>query len=98
MAKVFREWSVNQRWLLPPSVMELVPEGHLAHFLRETVRESLDLSAVLESYDEERGKPPYHPVMMTAVLLYVPRAESSRPQTATCRATTRSSRSTARIK
>jgi transposase len=70
MAKVFREWSVNQRWLLPPSVMELVPEGHLAHFLRETVRESLDLSAVLESYDEERGKPPYHPVMMTAVLLY----------------------------
>jgi hypothetical protein len=30
---------VEQRWLLPPSVQELVPEDHLAHFVRETVRE-----------------------------------------------------------
>lgn len=70
MAKTFRPWSVEQRWLLPPSVQELVPEDHLAHFVRETVREDLDLSAVVDVYDEERGFPPYHPVMMTALLLY----------------------------
>src|SRR5438874_304033 len=70
MAKTFRPWNLEQRWLLPPSVQELVPEDHLAHFVRETVREDLDLSAVVEVYDEERGFPPYHPVMMTALLLY----------------------------
>ena len=50
--------------------MDLVPKGHLAHFVRNVVSEQLDLSEILDSYDEERGYPPYHPVMMTAVLLY----------------------------
>ncbi len=70
MAKTFRPWDVEQRWLLPPSVLELVPPEHPAHFIRELVRQELDLSAVLEAYREERGQPPYHPVMMTALLLY----------------------------
>ena len=70
MAKTFRPWDVNQRWLLPPSVQELVPPEHLAHFVRDTVRDSLDLSEILGEYSEERGYPPYHPVMMTALLLY----------------------------
>ena len=56
--------------MFPPSVQELVPEGHLAHFVRDTVREGLDLSEVLKEYQEERGYPPYHPVMMVALLLY----------------------------
>jgi transposase len=71
MAKTFREWNVEQSWLLPPSVMDFVPAGHVAHFVRDTVREQLDLSAILSPYEqEERGYPPYHPVMMTALLLY----------------------------
>src|SRR5215212_917224 len=70
MAKVFRCWDVDQGWLLPPSVHEFVPPGHLAHFVRDTVREALDLSAILDSYTEERGFPPYHPGMMVALLLY----------------------------
>jgi transposase len=70
MAKTFREWDVDQSWLLPPSVHELVAPNHLSHFVRETVRTDLDLSAILDTYREERGYPPYHPVMMTAVLLY----------------------------
>src|SRR5690606_5362350 len=41
-----------------------------AHFIRELVREQLDLSAIVDTYTEERGFPPYHPVMMTALLLY----------------------------
>lgn len=70
MSKSFRLWDVDQSWLLPPSVHEFVPAGHLAHFVRDTVREGLDLSAVLGTYVEERGYPPYHPGMMVALLLY----------------------------
>jgi len=70
MSKTFRSWDVEQPLLLAPSVQELVPAGHLAHFVRDTVRESLDLSPILKVYREERGYPPYHPVMMTALLLY----------------------------
>ena len=70
MGKTFREWRVDQPWLLPPSVRELVPEGDTAHFVRELVREDLDLAAILGTYEEERGFPPYHPVMMTALLLF----------------------------
>ena len=70
MSKTYRPWNVDQAMLLPPSVQELVPAGHLAHFVRDLVRDSLDLSAILDDYAQERGYPPYHPVMMTALLLY----------------------------
>jgi len=70
MSKTYRPWNVDQAMLLPPSVRELVPPGHLAHFIRDLVRDSRDLSAILDEYQEERGYPPYHPVMMTALLLY----------------------------
>lgn len=70
MSKQFRAWDVDQSWLLPPSVDEFVPTGHLAHFVRDTVREALDLSAILRAYGEERGQPPYHPGMLVALLLY----------------------------
>ncbi|KQQ86237.1 hypothetical protein ASF65_06945 [Aureimonas sp. Leaf324] len=54
MAKVFRAWDVDQSWLLPPSLLEFLPPGHMAHFVRDTVREALDLSAILDTYAEER--------------------------------------------
>jgi len=70
MAKTFREWDPAQAWLLPPSVKDLVPEGHLAHFVGDTVRQEIDLEPILAAYAEERGYPPYHPALMTALLLY----------------------------
>ncbi len=70
MAKTFRDWNLDQAMLLPPSVRDFVPEGHLAHFIRDPVSQELDLSAILNVYAEEKGYPPYHPVMMTALLLY----------------------------
>jgi transposase len=70
MAKTFKSWDVDQLVLLPPSVQELVPAGHLAHFVRDMVRESLDLSAIVKTYIGDRGFPPYDPIMMTALLLY----------------------------
>ena len=56
--------------MLPPSLHEFVPADHVAHFIRETVRTDLDLGGILSTYDEERGFPPFHPAMMTALLLY----------------------------
>src|SRR6267154_126048 len=70
MSKTFRPWDVDQVWLLPPSIQDLVPSGHMAHFVRDTVRTGLDLSRIMDVYDEERGFPPYHPGMMVALLLY----------------------------
>ena len=70
MSKTFRAWDVDQVWLLPPSVRDFVPPGHPAHLVRGLVREQLDLAAILGAYPEERGYPPYHPAMMTALLLY----------------------------
>jgi transposase len=70
MAKTFREWDVDQAWLLPPSVHDFVSPGHAAHLIRDLVRETLDLGAIFDAYPEDRGQPPYHPAMMTALLLY----------------------------
>ncbi len=70
MSKSFRAWDVDQIWLLPPSVQDMVPAGHMAHFVRDTVRAGLDLSEIMGAYEEERGDPPYHPAMMVALLLY----------------------------
>ena len=49
---------------------DFVPADHVAHFVRDLVREDLDLTAIVASYDEARGYPPYDPWMMTALLLY----------------------------
>ena len=70
MTKSFRPWRVDENWLLPPSIQEFVPAGHPAHLIRDIVREELDLSAILSTYTEARGFPPYHPGMMVALLLY----------------------------
>jgi transposase len=70
MSKTFRAWLVDQPQLLPPSVQDFVPAGHVSHFIREMVREDLDLSAILDRYTELRGYPPFDPRMMTALLLY----------------------------
>jgi transposase len=70
MSKTFRPWNVDQPLELPRSILEFVPAGHVAHFIRNLVREQLDLSPILDSYTQMRGYPPFHPTMMTALLLY----------------------------
>ena len=70
MSKSFRPWDVDQTWLLPASVHDFVGPGHLAHFVRDTVREGLDLSTITGVYKGERGQPGYHPGMLVALLLY----------------------------
>jgi hypothetical protein len=34
---------------------EFAPLGHMARFVRDTVREACDLSAVLDTHTEKRG-------------------------------------------
>ncbi len=68
--KTFRRWEPDQQILFPPSIKDYVPKGHLAHFVRDVVRDDLDLSAIFAHYTERRGQPPYHPALMTSLLLY----------------------------
>ena len=70
MTKRFRSWDPKQKWLLPPEITEFIPEGHPSHFIRDLVVEALDLTAILDTYVEDKGFPPFHPAMMTGLLLY----------------------------
>jgi transposase len=70
MAKTYRPYMPEQDLLLPPSLREWLPEDHLAFFVSDLI-DQLDLSEITTVYEnEERGYPPYHPVMLTKVLVY----------------------------
>jgi len=70
MAKTYRPYVPEQDLLLPPSLRAWLPEDHLAFFVSDLI-DQLDLSAITTVYeDEDRGYPPYHPVMLTKVLVY----------------------------
>ena len=68
--KTFRPWVVDQHERFPPSPMDFVPPDHLVHFIRDLVREELDLGVIFAAYRVRCGHPPYHPGLMTALLLY----------------------------
>jgi transposase len=70
MGKTFRQWDVGQRMMFPPTVQDFVPLNHVAHFVRNLVLEHLDLKKIMNQYSESRGYPPYHPGMMTALIVY----------------------------
>lgn len=56
--RVTGPYILEQDFLLPPSLQELLPEGHLSYFVSDMV-DQLDLSAIHAVYEEEsRGQPP----------------------------------------
>jgi len=55
-------------YLLPPSLDDWLPEGHLARFVVEIV-DQLNLRSLKDSYSG-RGSYPYSPVMLVALLFY----------------------------
>src|SRR5438309_5158829 len=70
MAKAHRPYVAEQALLRPRSLREWSPKDPLAYFVSDLI-DQLDLSAITAVYeDEERGYPPYHPVMLTKVLVY----------------------------
>jgi transposase len=70
VAKTFRPYLPDQDFLLPPNLRDWLPENHLAYFVSDIV-DQLELSAIYAVYgDEQRGQPPYDPLMMTKLLVY----------------------------
>jgi transposase len=70
MAKTYRPYCPDQLLLLPPSLQDWLPENHLSYFVSDVI-DQLDLSEIESYYEkDDRGQPPYHPRMMTKVLVY----------------------------
>lgn len=70
MGKSYRPYLPEQEFLLPPSLRDWLPENHLAYFVSDVV-DQLDLSAIESVYEKDwRGQPPYHPRLMTKLLVY----------------------------
>jgi transposase len=70
MSKTFRAWKIDQPQLLPPTVQDFVAKDHLARFILSVAIDELDLTKIMASYASAKGQPPFHPVMMVALLLY----------------------------
>src|SRR5829696_6650417 len=70
MGPNFLECDRDQVLLLPPSLREWLPSGHLAWFVVDAV-ERLDLTAFYRAYRVDgHGRPAHDPAMMVALLLY----------------------------
>jgi transposase len=70
MAKTYRPYCPDQMFLLPPSLRDWLPENHLVYFVSDVI-DQLDLSTIESIYEkDDRGQPPYHPRMMTKILVY----------------------------
>src|ERR671915_72907 len=70
MAQNFLSCDREQDFLMPPSVREWLPAGHLAWYLLDVV-ERLDLDGFYGAYRADgSGRPAHDPAMMVALLLY----------------------------
>jgi transposase len=70
MGSAYRPYDPDQHLLLPPSLRDWLPSGHLVHFVSDTV-DQLDLEPILSWYrDRPQGNLPYHPAMMLKILVY----------------------------
>ncbi|WP_333876659.1 IS1182 family transposase [Methylobacter sp.] len=64
----FIQFDRSQQYLLPPSVDEWLPKGHLARFIVEVI-DQLDLSKLTRRYSGS-GSAAYQSAMMLALLVY----------------------------
>ena len=70
MAANYLPYEPQQMLLLPEALQDWLPEGHLAHFISDTV-DTLELSAFHARYDKDGPRnQPFHPAMMVKVLVY----------------------------
>jgi transposase len=70
MAQNFLSCDREQDFLMPPSVRDWLPAGHLAWYLLDVVKR-LDLDAFYGEYRADgSGRPAHDPGMMVALLLY----------------------------
>jgi len=64
----FKPYTMEQPWLLPPSLDELIPAQHLVRVVNRVVDE-LDIEPLLAKY-KGGGTSSYHPRMMLKVIVY----------------------------
>ncbi len=70
MAANYLPYEPQQMTLLPETLQEWLPEGHLAHFISEAI-DGLDLGAFHARYAKDGPRnQPFHPAMMVKVLAY----------------------------
>ena len=70
MPTSYLPYAPDQQLLLPHSLQEWLPQGHLAHYINDTV-DTLDLSAFFKRYQGGGSRnQPFHPAMMVKVLVY----------------------------
>jgi transposase len=66
----YRPYEPEQEMLLPASLQDWLPKGHLAYFISDTV-DVLNLKAFYARYDGGGSRnQPFHPAMMVKVLIY----------------------------
>lgn len=68
MSHTFRQVDRETLFLLPPSMEDWLPQGHLARFIVEIVGQ-LDLASIKGAY-AGRGSKAHHPEMLLALLFY----------------------------
>jgi len=70
MAYNFLPCDRNQAYLLPPSLADWLPQGHLAWFVLDAV-EQIDLQPFYEKYRTDGvGNSAFNPSLMVGLLLY----------------------------
>jgi len=70
MAISYRPYEPQQEMLLPASLHDWLPRGHLAYFIGDTI-DALDLNAFYARYAGGGARnQPFHPAMMVKVLVY----------------------------
>ena len=74
----FKAYEQHQQWLLPPSLEELIPEGHIVRLVSRAI-DGMKLEPLLNAY-EGGGASNYHPRLLLKVLVYgyIDRLYSSR--------------------
>lgn len=65
---VFKEYNMEQQFLLPPSLEELIDEKHLVRVVNKSI-ERMDLKPLIAEY-KGGGTSSYHPKMLLKVLIY----------------------------
>src|SRR3990167_8699153 len=75
----------NQNWLLPLSIKDMIPKGHIC-FMVEEFASSLDFSNFDMIYDGA-GHPAYHPAIIMKILIQgmLSKVRSSRKLASGCR-------------
>lgn len=70
MSTSFRPYVPEQSLLMPSSLEDWLPDGHLAYFVSDAI-ETLDLGAFYARYSGDgRRRQPFEPLMMVKVLVY----------------------------